>query len=326
MPLLQPGETYTVQAVESDIQLPGRPAPLTDEERERYLQLPDVPMTRVAALARQITVGAASDEQRLTALMRWFGDHKRYTLQPAPVPRNREAVSYFLFNMRSGWCRHFAASMGVMARQLGIPTRVISGYTEGDQEGDNHYIVRARHAHAWVECWLPDRGWVVYDPTAMAVEELTGLAYVFDWARETWRRSQRTVVLLSLPVVLALLAVGGFLGARRWWRGPGLALASSRRRRRPTGPGSDPEAERLLRRWLGLLRGLGLARGASETERVLATRAATLLPVAAEAQHRLADLIAYGRFSGRPLGAERRAEAEAALRRVRAALRERRAR
>lgn len=64
---------------------------------------------------------------------------------------------------RLGVCQDFAHIMLVLARQVGIPSRYVSGYlfhrTEIHDRSD------ADASHAWVEAWLPDYGWVGFDPT-----------------------------------------------------------------------------------------------------------------------------------------------------------------
>ena len=52
-----------------------------------------------------------------------------------------------------------------MARAAGVPSRVVLGFTPGDQRGNGEVIVRDKNAHAWVELWIPTQGWVQFDPT-----------------------------------------------------------------------------------------------------------------------------------------------------------------
>jgi hypothetical protein len=89
-----------------------------------------------------------------------------YDLDVPPAPRGRETVDHFLFEGRAGFCQHFATSLAVLARARGIPTRLVTGYAPGDYNAfSGLWEVRGRHAHAWVEAWIPGYGWVPYDPT-----------------------------------------------------------------------------------------------------------------------------------------------------------------
>ena len=67
------------------------------------------------------------------------------------------------FAKRRGVCQDFAHIMLVLARQVGIPSRYVSGYlfhrTEDHDRSDEDA------SHAWVESWLPGLGWVGFDPT-----------------------------------------------------------------------------------------------------------------------------------------------------------------
>src|SRR5690606_22786497 len=57
-------------------------------------------------------------------------------------------------------------AMALMAREVGIPTRLVTGYLPGDfNPFTGFYEVKTAHAHAWVEAYLWGRGWVAFDPT-----------------------------------------------------------------------------------------------------------------------------------------------------------------
>ena len=63
----------------------------------------------------------------------------------------------------SGICQDYAHTMIAIARSWSIPARYVSGYLhlsglEGEQAPENA-------THAWVECLLPQLGWVGFDPT-----------------------------------------------------------------------------------------------------------------------------------------------------------------
>jgi len=64
---------------------------------------------------------------------------------------------------RGGVCQDFAHIMLVLARQVGIPARYVSGYLFHREEYVDRSDVDA--SHAWVETWLPELGWVGFDPT-----------------------------------------------------------------------------------------------------------------------------------------------------------------
>jgi hypothetical protein len=65
---------------------------------------------------------------------------------------------------RRGVCQDFSHIMLALARQIGVPCRYVSGYLF---QADSGQAMRSTDGatHAWVEAWLPARGWVGFDPT-----------------------------------------------------------------------------------------------------------------------------------------------------------------
>ncbi|MDQ4042538.1 MAG: transglutaminase domain-containing protein, partial [Actinomycetota bacterium] len=89
-----------------------------------------------------------------------------YDLSIPPQQENMDAVEYFLFEEQRGYCEQFGSSLAVMARSLGIPARVATGYTAGEYNPfTGLYEVKASDAHAWVEVYFPGYGWSTFDPT-----------------------------------------------------------------------------------------------------------------------------------------------------------------
>ena len=87
------------------------------------------------------------------AVNRGASDLGRWLLDP-------DAADY-----RTGYCEQFALAMATMARTLGIPSRVVVGTAPGQPQPDGSVLVLDRNAHAWVELWFEDWGWVPFDPT-----------------------------------------------------------------------------------------------------------------------------------------------------------------
>lgn len=127
--------------------------------------------TRTIELARQMRESAGSDEAFIQSVLTKFGSEEfYYTLQPPALDLN--AVDDFLFNSRRGFCEHFASAFTVMARSVGIPARVVTGYQGGEfNPMGGYFIVRQSDAHAWSEVWLEGRGWQRIDPTAAIAPE-----------------------------------------------------------------------------------------------------------------------------------------------------------
>ncbi len=160
--------------------------------RERYLQLPLLD-ARIPRLSMDLTASLGTDLQRARAIERYLRTEFGYTLQ-LPSREVADPLAYFLFVRRKGHCEYFASAMTVMLRSLGIPARIATGFQSGVYNPiTDLWLVRASDAHAWVEAWLPGRGWTTFDPTPpdpnpAALALLTRLSLYLDAAETYWRQ------------------------------------------------------------------------------------------------------------------------------------------
>ena len=129
------------------------------------MELLDAP-ARVRNLAKSIVAGATSDYERAVRLEQFLLANYAYDLRVSPFSRSGDVVDAFLFERRSGYCAQFATTMAVMARLVGLPARVATGYLPGEYNSlSGAHSVRLRDAHAWVEIKFQRYGWVPFDPT-----------------------------------------------------------------------------------------------------------------------------------------------------------------
>jgi transglutaminase-like putative cysteine protease len=137
--------------------------------RDHYLQLPTSVPLRVRELARQIAgdAKATTPYDEASALETWLRTNVAYNEKiPAPPP-NQDGVDYVLFTTKEGYCDYYASAMAIMARALGIPARIATGYTPGVYDSNRHaYEVYQSNAHTWVEIYFPKYGWIEFEPTA----------------------------------------------------------------------------------------------------------------------------------------------------------------
>ncbi len=138
--------------------------------KNRYLGLPDNIPDRVIALARDITATEETPYDRALAI-ELFLRRFPYTLDLPQPPFDRDITDYFLFSAQRGYCDYYATAMVVLARAAGLPARLVTGYIGGyyDQNLDA-YLVTADLAHAWVEVYFPDYGWIIFEPTGGRAE------------------------------------------------------------------------------------------------------------------------------------------------------------
>jgi transglutaminase-like putative cysteine protease/uncharacterized protein (DUF58 family) len=130
--------------------------------RNRFLAIPRAE-PRWKTLAEQRTASFASNLEKAKALENWFRAHFSYSLAAAD---NRQDLDSFLWSTQAGNCEYFASAMTLLLRQIGIPSRLAIGFltTEWNEFG-GFFEVRQSDAHAWVEAFFPDCGWLTFDPT-----------------------------------------------------------------------------------------------------------------------------------------------------------------
>lgn len=144
---------------------------ITKTEWRDNLQLPSQPASKVQALVAQLGGFDETAETFITHVFQHFRENNfYYTLLP-PVMGDKP-IEAFLFDVRAGFCGHYATAFTYLMRVAGIPARVVGGYQGGRYNKTGGFIeVRQANAHAWAEVWLSGRGWVRYDPTTAIAPE-----------------------------------------------------------------------------------------------------------------------------------------------------------
>lgn len=66
---------------------------------------------------------------------------------------------------RRGVCQDFAHLAVGALRTIGLAARYVSGYIETDPPPGEPKTVGADASHAWCSVWVPDHGWLDFDPT-----------------------------------------------------------------------------------------------------------------------------------------------------------------
>jgi transglutaminase-like putative cysteine protease len=141
-------------------------------QRQAYLQLPEDLNHRTKDLADTLAYDSEGDLGFINALSKFYLSNPFfYTLSPGEAG-NENRVDEFLFDTKIGFCAHYAGSAVYLLRSAGIPARVVLGYLGGEKNplGD-YYSVYQYDAHAWVEVWIKDRGWLRIDPTGWVSPE-----------------------------------------------------------------------------------------------------------------------------------------------------------
>ena len=175
---LEPGFKYQVTSADND------PSPEALREATAsgadpvYYTLPDSVPNELRAVAQQVTAQATTPYDQARALQDWFRANFKYSLTVQRGHSNDDMINFL--SIRNGYCEQFSGTFATMARSLGLPTRVVVGFTPGELRVDGLYHVAGRDAHAWDEVWFDGYGWVLFDPTpgrgAPGAEQHTGEA------------------------------------------------------------------------------------------------------------------------------------------------------
>ena len=196
-------------------------APALRANLRQNLELPAEPGTRalLARLARAVRAGAlptGTPEAKVRAVNAFLHERCVYTLEAPAVPPTQDATAFFLTDSRRGACDMFASSMALLLRAMEVPARVATGYLDAGDEasqelsGDGQIVttVRERDAHAWVEYYVPQFGWLPVDPTENTREIAPTLSQKL-WEIFDLSGLRFSPVLLALPLLaLALIGAG----------------------------------------------------------------------------------------------------------------------
>lgn len=114
----------------------------------------------LSEFARELELNRSEDPLRLLRrLMREMNGRLEYRPKSTRVDSPIDEA----LTARCGVCQDFAHIFIALARQLGIPSRYVSGYLFPRTESESRTAAHA--THAWAECYLPGLGWSGFDPT-----------------------------------------------------------------------------------------------------------------------------------------------------------------
>jgi len=157
----------------------GETIPPLGQENERielvdndfWIEVPDDLGSGVQTLARTRTRNMTTNFEKALALEHYFRLSGEFVYDTA-VPNEYITgdVSDWLTDPANPYARHgyseqFTTAMALVGRSVGVPSRVVLGFTPGDTLNDTVVQVKGKNAHAWVEMWIPTYGWMAFDPT-----------------------------------------------------------------------------------------------------------------------------------------------------------------
>ncbi|GLZ76033.1 transglutaminase [Actinorhabdospora filicis] len=169
------GETYTVtsQLPAPQVNKLATASVGSGEPVARFLALPGQLPEEITRLAEYITEQGGGPYQRATNLETFLSTHYAFNAKAASG-HSLPNLKFFLGTPprgggQQGTSEQFAAAFGVVARKVGLPTRVIVGFRSS--AGD--YTVRGGDAIAWPEVYFQNIGWVAFNPMPQPDETIT---------------------------------------------------------------------------------------------------------------------------------------------------------
>ncbi len=153
---------------------PDRPNVIRPGNLSFYTEVPEDTPSSLRGIALIATRGATTDFEKAWMLEHWLRDPEvfTYSTEVSTGHSSLDLVAWLTEpaspNFRTGYCEQFAATMALLGRILGIPSRVVWVFTPGpvtSVDGVQVVEVRDTNAHAWVEMWMDGYGWVKFDPT-----------------------------------------------------------------------------------------------------------------------------------------------------------------
>ena len=115
-------------------------------------------------------LGAAEFARRAVA---WLRKNHGYSMSPTLPPGAGDPLVRWVASREPGHCELFAGALVLLARDAGLPARVVTGFRGGTWNGySNSFTVRNSDAHAWAEIFdAKARAWLRADALASAAAE-----------------------------------------------------------------------------------------------------------------------------------------------------------
>jgi protein-glutamine gamma-glutamyltransferase len=120
---------------------------------------------QVRELAVRVAGGDMTDGEKIAAVQRYFLANYQYQIG-IDIPAGADPLTYFLLQKPAAHCEYFASGAAVLVARRGVPSRYVTGFVavELNRHG-GYWMARNRDAHAWVEAYDRDRGWVLVEAT-----------------------------------------------------------------------------------------------------------------------------------------------------------------
>ncbi len=137
-----------------------------DDTDMAYCQIPAETAQRARTILNQLGINPNTPLfQAVDTISAYVTNSARYSLNTPAMPEGEDFALWFLESSDTGYCVHYASGATVLLQAAGIPARYVEGYVLYADHASTKISVDQSMAHAWVEYYVPDVGWVIMDPT-----------------------------------------------------------------------------------------------------------------------------------------------------------------
>ncbi len=126
-----------------------------------YLALPE---DTKAAILKIAADNGIDENSTVEEIAEFIQNSAKYNLNFKPYPDGVDMALYFLTDAKEGICQHYATAATVLYRALGIPARYVTGF-KADTAAGQWSDVTDERAHAWVEIYVDNLGWMPVEVT-----------------------------------------------------------------------------------------------------------------------------------------------------------------
>lgn len=136
---------------------------------KNYLQLPPDFSEKIRDLSIEITENYSNPYDKTQAITNYLRKNITYKEQIPEPPMETNLIEWFLFEHKEGFCNYYATAEVLMLRSIGIPSRIVFGYAQGEPQNpdETEFVVRREQSHAWPEVFFEGIGWVEFEPTTL---------------------------------------------------------------------------------------------------------------------------------------------------------------
>lgn len=156
---LEPGESIAIHGFQEPTGFDG-----LEVDPTGYVQLPGDLEPRLHAIGRKLAAASTDTGSLCWNIEEYLRLQCRYSREFGPY-EDPDPISQFLFEGRVGNCRAFSTAAAILVRLGGKPSRLVEGFLAGEKETSGATVFRASSAHAWVEVYHPDQGWMRFEAT-----------------------------------------------------------------------------------------------------------------------------------------------------------------